>query len=332
KYFHFGTIIPNAFYIKAASSLFYSAYGAQSTISFIRNHILLISIALLSFSLKPLDRANPDRLVSGLLILFNFIFYLRVDTLQDIYNRFLFPTSIFFLYLSLPALTILFNHLVSWQNSRFIRNTVLVIIILFIFHSSSIFNTWFIIRAVLSGEEHFKNSPSLMQKEYRIAMLLKGYQNIKKVKIACGDSGVIPYFTEAIHLDNCGLNDRFIAKERDLKKLTDYYFGHKPDLVTRASNKDLTWVTYGHGNLGNFSRWSKDERWDQYFYIGTIKTSEDIYDLELFLRKDSPEFKELGAYLKANVVDGFYREFPISIGNYEPDKTKNPQWIARDKS
>jgi hypothetical protein len=150
-----------------------------------------------------------------------------------------------------------------------------------------------------------------MNKEYIMAKRLSSYPGIKDVSIALADAGVIPYFTEAEVLDYVGLNDPFIARERDRKKLVDYFFSKRPVVVILSGDNDLNWITYGHGPLGNLTTWISDPRWDGYDYAGTVFT--DAYNLHFYIRKNYAGFKDISTFIKKNVAEKVYK-YPLLTG------------------
>jgi arabinofuranosyltransferase len=325
KYLYFGTILPNPFYIKVSASQLYSPLGINSILEFLTNYRFLIALAGISFFAPANDKTRQGRLFASLFCLFCIVFYVRVDTLMDKGGRFLYPVTIFLMYLATPILLRVFDYLLSetqhwgWKIPLFFGIFILAI------NPSSISQTVTNFEAISQGRESQTQSP-LMLKEYKVALELSKYPNIKKMRIAFGDAGVIPYFSEALSLDDVGLNDRFIATHTDLGQLTDYYFAQQPDLAMLTSNQDIAWTNNGHGHLGNFAKWSKDERWDRYSYAGTIKT-DGSYDIQLFIRNDLDVYEEFKSYLQEQVADGMYDKFPLPIGSYKLDNNAQSAWI-----
>ena len=168
-----------------------------------------------------------------------------------------------------------------------------------------------------------------MQREYQLARALSAFPEIRSTRIAFADSGVIPWFTGALWLDVAGLNDTVIARERDLGVLRDHFFGFAPDLVIHPGQKNFTWVTYGHGPLGDYSEWSSDPRWDDYEYVGTVRTAGDAYDLQLLVRRSSSRAVALSAFLRERVVDGRHEPFPYALGTGEPPPGGLVRWVPR---
>ena len=122
--------------------------------------------------------------------------------------------------------------------------------------------------------------------------------------------------TEAINIDTVGLNDAYIARERDLDALADYVFSRKPTLFFYPANPNFSYVTYGHGPLGDFSAWARHPGFDDYVYVGTVFRVADVgYDLHVLVRRDDPRFEELSRFLRSSVVDTVLRRFPVVLGS-----------------
>lgn len=327
KYVYFGTIIPNPYYVKASSSHLFSPLGLQSVWDFIVNNRLWISMTALSFFITRETGFQSGRRLAELFCLIYLLFYLRVDTLMNVGDRFLYPIIIFLVYCSVPAISRIYSLLLEQKLPALIKIPTILSIIILALNPLSIQQIIGNLRAMRTEDSNqLSQNNSLMQKEYRMALALSKYAGIKQIRIAFGDAGVIPYFSEALSLDDVGLNDRFIAQETDINKLTDYYFKQKSELAILTSNRNQTWTTDGHGRLGNFSQWSNDSRWDEYAYVGTIRIDQ-AYDLQLFLRKDYANFDDFSAFLQQHVTEGHYEIFPLRIGNYRPENGTVPKWI-----
>jgi hypothetical protein len=113
-----------------------------------------------------------------------------------------------------------------------------------------------------------------------------------------------------------GLNDRFIARERDLDRLTAYLFGRKPSLIFQRDRVDGTLITYGHGRLGNHERWAAHPGWDGYRYLGTLTDVEPWrHELHVFMRSDAPDAGALSEFVRRDVVDFVHPRPPIRLGS-----------------
>jgi hypothetical protein len=323
KYLYFGDILPNPFYLKASTAQLYSPLGVSSIGEFITRYSLLIGLALLSF-FTPEGASRPGRWLAALFSLFCLVFYLRVDTLMDKGGRFLYPVAIFLVYLAIPILARVYHTLLLQTQRWSLKVPLLLTAFILVFNPNSVPQALTDFSAIFHNNPGRGQSP-LMLKEYQVALALSQYPRIKTLRIAFGDAGVIPYFSQALSLDDVGLNDRFIATHTDLGELTDYYFAQQPDLAMLTSDQDHAWMNNGHGHLGNFAKWSRDKRWDGYSYVGTLRT-EGYYDIQLFVRNDLENFTEFKTYLQTRVVDGVYTPFPLPIGSYKPDKNTQPVW------
>jgi hypothetical protein len=150
------------------------------------------------------------------------------------------------------------------------------------------------------------------QREYLLAQRLAEYEDASKLTIALGDAGLVPYYTDAIVIDCVGLNDRVISRGRDVRKLVDYAFSRRPTLVLYPMNADFSFITYGHGPLGDLSRWADHPGWQDYAYAGTFKRPD--YDVHLFVRSDYEGFARLVSFLRSRVADVILDPLPFRLG------------------
>ena len=317
KRLYYGSFLPNPFFIKASAGGFIRPEGFWSVLDFLSYHRALVVLMLMSLFVKPAVCLPRARIYAGSIVAVYLLFYLRVDTLMDACGRFLYPLAPILLFLALPAIDKLLDAIARARLPQAVTCALLcaAFILLFYFDPhGAVLST----RKAMLGKSAYPNPESLMQKEYRVAKKLSEYADIQNVRIACGDSGVIAYFTGAKFLDTVGLNDGFIARNRDIDLLTDYFFGEKPTLVFAMANKDHTWIDYGHGPLLKRTDWMRDPRWDDYIYAGTITTSGGMYDIHLMLRKDYEQMEELADFLAARIADRMYDPFPLPIGTYVP--------------
>lgn len=321
KFAYFGELLPNPSYVKMPAQGLFAPRGLASVTTFLSDYHLLVAAAILTLLKHPPQKATIT------IVLFCLVyggFYLRVDTLMDIGGRFLYPLTVFLLYLSLPLLLRACRFLLDVPGSAPLKIPVLLAAVTLILNPAAPAQ---VIQQARAGSAVSSVNPnSLMQKEYQLALTLREYPGIKNIRIAFGDAGVIPYFTEALSLDDVGLNDRFIARETDLNRLVNYYFEKKPDLVILTSEKDQAWTKNGHGPLGNFSKWHDDPRWDKYHYVGTVKV-EQGYDLHLFLHRETPQFDSLYTFLREQAIDGYYNPFPLRLGSYKPERKPTSEWL-----
>lgn len=333
KYYYFGQILPNPFYLKAVGNSFISPDGLQSVLSYINEYSLLLLLAFPGMFLAIVSK-GPERHLNKIIALTGFsfifaycIFFIHIDTLMDIYGRFLYPLVPLLILLTIPFFAKALGFIESISKHKAIVLSVLMVVYLLAFAPADIFKfyerlTW------LSSKHNLQANKFYMVKELHIAKVLARFPHIKDTRIAFADSGVIPYFSGAIWLDVVGLNDSYIAKTRDKNKLVDYFFAWSPDLVIHPGKAGYSWLQDGHGPLGDYLSWSNDPRWDDYEYVGTSKMDDISYDLQYFVKKSSRFRGDLDSFLKTNIVDGWYDPFPLPIGTYNPNGTRST-WRSR---
>ncbi|MHB0937428.1 MAG: hypothetical protein ACYDCO_11135 [Armatimonadota bacterium] len=315
KYLHFGDILPNPYYIKAAASQLVSQLGMETVRIFLGQFAALLIAALVSFRLANGDRGQ--RAMAAIAVALYLLFYLHVEPLMDIFGRFLYPAGILLAFLAMPALVVAFRFLESLRWHALLKSGLACLLVVGAFNWKAPVETYLSLANTEAAARFTLSQNTLMQREAQIGKALGRYPGIDSIRIAFGDAGVIPYYSGALHLDVVGLNDRVIAREKDRQKLVGYFFNQQPDLVLQPADISGPWVDYGHGPLGNYASWANDPRWDRYAYIGSIGTGPP-YNLHMLLRRDLPGFTNFAAFLRSEVADGIFSELPLPLGSYRP--------------
>lgn len=332
KFSHFGSLLPNPYYLKAATTSFFVRRGLESATTFFVANTWPIFFMFLACVVRiglqdDVNRVQGlKRYVGPLVVLFIILFFMRVDTLMDFNGRFLFPLFPIVVYAGVPCWGYILGSALN-THVPFLVRVILTLLFVSLFNSKLLFDVSGKLSALCY--EQVRYDRGLMLQEYRIAKNLAKFKDIRGVRIAFGDAGVIPYFTQAQWLDFSGLNDRFIATHKHLPDLVNYVFEWAPDLIITASNKNLTWVGYGHGGMGNFPAWAQDPRWDEFSYVATTPVEGPIYDLQYFVRKGSRFYTILAPFIREYVAEGWYTQFPIQIGTYTPVAGAAGSWVSR---
>lgn len=316
KMYYYGDILPLPFYVKVLTSNATAAVslikpsGVSGLTYTIASHKWLFLCATGGF-LVLLSKKDNHRwlfVLSGIFLLFN-LYFCTVDILMNIYNRFFFPFLIILFLLIGPLIVWIpaqASHLIAGMKKFIVPGvlatwSVLLAVVLFAYRNE-VLNTAHGIVAVPGKRD-------LMQRELAFARQLSEYPKIKNISIAFSDAGVLAYYTRADFIDLVGLNNNIIAKGNKAEALA-YVFNSKPVLLI-APSLNNQWITFGHGQLGNYNSWIKDPRLDAYSYIATITTT--YYNLELLLWKDYPGFNNLGIYL-SRISDTVYRTNGLTFG------------------
>lgn len=336
KIVYFGDILPNPFYIKASNSTFFSPIGVDTVFGFVHTYNLLASLSLFTliiyykysaFSMQITERSRQIFHFGLFFVLLNLLFFSHTDTLMDIYRRFLYPLIPVMIYINIPILTRIIRF-VTKQTAKFMFLAPLAFLAFVLLVSPlNIFE--FSQRYTLTKRAEVIRYPygALMHIEQKVGRTLAEFPGIKDVKIAFGDSGMIPYYSQALWLDLVGLNDSFIAKNKDIKTLLDYIFKWNPDLLIMGGLKEYKWGK-GHGPLGDIQQWIVDPRFDSYRYVGTC-FSNNAYDLYFFIKEPDTKNQALNTFLKEKVVDGNFEILPMAFGSHRYELKVSPKWISR---
>lgn len=314
KQLYFGSVLPNPAFVKAGAHGLVVASGVQSVMGFLTENWRLACAALVAAVLPVRDEAEGrSRLLAALFVAVYAAFFVRIDTLMDDHFRFMFPVAPFLVELARPGLE---RAHAAWLGLRR-WEAAAVAVLVFAMAVPPREAAAAVLRAArghvdyaagVSTEGH-PHGFHLQQK----ARALAGYPGVADLLIASVDAGVLAFNSGARHLDTVGLNDRVIARERDLARLTAYFFGRRPAIIFQRARRDGTLITYGHGPLGNTAQWAAHPGWDDYVYAGSMDDVDpQRHEMHLFLRKDAPG--DLLAFLRARVVDRVHERPPIALG------------------
>lgn len=316
KQAYFGSLLPNPAFVKAGAHGLVVASGVSSVMGFLTENWRLACAALVAVLLPVRDEAEGrGRLLAALFVAAYAVFFLRIDTLMDDHFRFLFPVAPFLFELARPGVE---RAHAAWLAGR--RAEVAAVAVLVFALAVPPRETMAAILRAARGRVDFAAGVSTEGHPHgyhlqRKARTLAQYPGIGGVLIASVDAGVIAFDSGARHLDTVGLNDRVIARERDLARLTAYFFGQKPTIVFQRARQDGTLITYGHGPLGNTAQWAAHPGWNDYVYAGSIDDVDPSrHEMHLFLRKDAPDAPALLQFLRGRVVDRVHERPPIALG------------------
>jgi hypothetical protein len=220
----------------------------------------------------------------------------------------MYPITPFLIVLGIPAANKLFRWLLEYPRFNFTRMMAVPLAYLFLF--CSIPQIQDNLYSIMTGTSNYRDPGDLMHKEYSLSRRLASFPEIHDVTIAFADAGLISYYTEAHILDVVGLNDKYIAHERDHSRLVDYVFNQQPTIIFFPS-LGKTWLRIGHGPLGDYESWSSDLRWADYRYVGTIQTNG--YDIHMLVRRSYQHFDLLSNFL-GDTADIVYPSLPLKLG------------------
>lgn len=319
KWFYFGGLLPNPAYIKLGQSGFLSESGVVSVREFLSWHWKWIVVAAAASMVPCSTREARVRVIAGAYLVAHTVFFVKVDTLMDIYGRFLFPATPFLFDLARP----LFERLHGmWLSPG--RRPAWAVLAASLFFFVAIPNhdgTLTVVQRAAGGEFNYAPGPSHMETRGHSwhmrakSKALAGFPGIEDITMASVDAGVLAYDSRVRHLDIVGLNDVFIAREQDFEALTGYLFGREPELILQRARTDGTLIGYGHGTLGNTQAWAGHPGWDDYVYAGSVIDVEPWrHEMHVYVRRDAPVAPALLEFLRERVVDHVHSTAPVPLG------------------
>ena len=315
KLSYFGSIWPNPAFVKMNGQGLVRAMGVGSISNFVGLHekvILMAGIGLL-FS-KGRSRAA---LTCSLVVLAYILFYLRVDTLMDTHNRFLYPAFPFLLVIALPALRFFVEGFIGWRQVTPVRLVVGAILFMIVFYP----NPGGALRRVAGGarpdavtDREIHRASTVLR---RLGTELATYGEIASVTIGSTDAGLLPYTSGARHIDMAGLTTRFIAEHKDVQVAADYFFSQKPDLIILRAKIGGALIDYEHGTLGDYPRWAHHPGWNSYRFVAGAHAG-PRFDLYFFLRRDGRHEPALERLIRQRLSDAGISELTTVMGTARP--------------
>jgi arabinofuranosyltransferase len=300
KLWYFGSVIPNPALVKMPGQGLVRPRGLTSIGNFLLGHQKIVLLAGLSL-LLPRGRGRAA-LTASLVVVAYLLFYLRVDTLMDMHQRFLYPAFPFLLVIALPALRVFVDALLDWKQVTPVRLALGLSLFVVVFYA----NPGQALRRVAGGPTNEQVTDREVHQASvvlrRVGTALATYGQISDVTIGSTDAGLLPYFSGARHVDMAGLATRFIAEHRDVTVAANYFFGQQPDLIIVRAKIGGALVDYEHGVLGDYPRWSHNPGWNAYASAGAVHNG-PRHDLYFYLRRDSRHFPALEQLIHDSIAD-----------------------------
>jgi arabinofuranosyltransferase len=264
KYFYFGNLLPNSFYIKV-SEVKAAMPGLQYVRLFATSVITLIIAA--SFS-QPWR--NPSHLISLLWCGALLLFFTFVLPLEGLYDRFLWPA--FTILCALAAVGAL-DLTMRLKRVHF----ALVASLILLAHLCLSFLTPRTQQAFAAHEDTWDRSMD------KISAILTSLPHHDSLLVGYGDAGYVVYRSNVRHLDLFGLNDTRLAHAKSGVERAEVVQKENPDLLllpirTRDTCAELVEDAYGVARSG------------QYVPQGAIEAFP--YTIVFYLNRESPRYGE----------------------------------------
>ncbi|MDP4199428.1 MAG: hypothetical protein Q8922_09870 [Bacteroidota bacterium] len=258
KYFYFGTLLPNSFYVKVGEPAKFLP-GLQYARLFV---VSILPLVVAGFGIR-VWRARPALLATALWAISLPIFYLFVTPLEGLYDRFLWPDFAAFCITGALGISYLSERLqiraLPWG----------IILLQFVVMLRSPRTT----QSLAAHEEIWDASMD------RIVTELRLLPHVDSLMLAYGDAGYVVYKSGIRHLDLVGLNDTRIAHARTREDRAAIVRDQRPDLLllpVQTSDGRSVLVEDGYGTAPDSS----------FQPVGSFVVFP--YRLVLFLNKNTP--------------------------------------------
>jgi arabinofuranosyltransferase len=286
KYYYFGTLLPNAFYIKVIGESTRMFPGLQYVRLFITSAAVLIALSLLIRNWR-----NVALLAAVSWAVFLTAFFVFVLPIEGLYDRFLWPTY--------SILCVM-----GGIGARDLASKVRIKS----FH-------WMAIGVVMANIAVLCLSPRTQQSFAahedvwdanmdHVIRELTAFPHFDSLCMAYGDAGYVVYESGINHLDLFGLNDTRIAHARTVAARRAIVLSERPDIMllpirmTSDSSAELVEDAYGIARSGEFES------------CATIDAFP--YTLALFINRKSPWYLDCRSSIQKQVEErvGYLRSAP----------------------
>ncbi|HWF45058.1 MAG TPA: hypothetical protein VG537_10485 [Candidatus Kapabacteria bacterium] len=214
KYYYFGFLLPNSFYVKVLEPGHTLAPGLQYVRLF-----LISTIALLIASFGIWRRISASTLVIAALWAIGLVtFYIFVRPLEGLYDRFLWPA---FVMLCLMASAGLLDFTERFGNRVFLVCSLLLLAA----------NTFVMIHSPRTEQSLAAHEEVWDANMDHIVSELKLLPHFDSLTLGYGDAGYVVYKSGIRHLDLVGLNDTRIAHAGSLQERANVVLSEHPDVL-----------------------------------------------------------------------------------------------------
>jgi len=224
RFMYYGTLFPLPFYVKTSANIFSGLGKVINFLLFISVHLGIMII--LGFT-KIKTKLIPSILAASSLLMF-FIFPSHIMGYDW---RFLFPTVPFIFIISALGFA-RFQEIIQLLVKRRIQYILCLLLIIVLLSTGLFYDTSHIIKDRKPFYEKTETAHVILGK------YLSGFNSTYNPKLAIGDAGAVPYYSNWYTIDTYGLNDKYIALSR--KHDPNYILSQKPDiLVLISKDKDV---------------------------------------------------------------------------------------------
>ena len=212
KYFYFGALLPNSFYVKVLDTAHSVLPGLQYVRLFVTSVLILISASLGIRSLR-----DSSLFTSLLWVAAITVFYLFVLPLEGLYDRFLWPA---FAVLCMTAAVGIIDVNERWKGGIFYPAFILLAAHILLVSLSPRTN-----QSLAAHEDIWDASMD------KIITQLKSLSHSDSLLVGYGDAGYVVYKTGMQYLDLFGLNDMRIAHAKSREARAAIVKAERPDIL-----------------------------------------------------------------------------------------------------
>jgi hypothetical protein len=284
KFWYFGNLLPNSFYIKVAQIAGGAFLPGRGTMRiFYMGVWYLLPFGLVAIW-KGIKRADVQIAVlwCGLLS----CFYLFSQLIQNDYQRF--TNSIEVLLILLAGIAI-----GSMTKKRWVASVAVIVVIAV----NIIWSLYF-----RGGLGYMQRMDEERNPYSRVAEVFKSIPDHQAITLAWGDAGRLPYYSEMRNIDPVGLNTNEIAHAHSADEVIRFIMKSRPDLIiipivlpkddTIPNDPCRRVLGHGHGLIGSaYPALASAALSHGYIPIATMPQT--IYDLDILADTNSVHYPDI---------------------------------------
>jgi|GEM_PF-1246338 len=290
KYWYFGDLLPNSFYVKVTQAA--RLFAGRGLLRLFYTHLWYLLLPALWAAWKGWNHSTVR--VMALWCLLVSMFYLFAQVLMPVFDRY--TNSVEAMLILLAAISVAS---VKRPMARYVLPAGMALLVLHVVYGLTI----------RSGLGEIQSDTEYEDRYERMASVFRSIPLYDSITLASADAGILPYYSGLRHLDLVGLNTNEIAHARNASEVVRFVARSHPDMIflqldpigTRLPNsvrlstaRDSCrhMIVWGHGLIGPaFPMLVAQPEFGSYRAIATVP--QVVYDLDIFVDTLSPHYHDI---------------------------------------
>ncbi len=274
KWWYFGDLLPNSFYVKVAQSGVF--LPGRGTVRIFYTGVWYLVLPAL-FAIREWKKSAGVKTMIVWCVALS-TFYLFSQLIQPQYDRFMYSIEVMLIMLAAIGLARI--------NMRGVAATVAVVVALLVVAA----RMTLIERGALGYIQDATQEHSCYR---RVAKVFSTIPDREHILLCWSDAGILPYYAGMNHLDPVGLNTNEIAHAASGEQVARYIAQARPDILFIPRDlKTHDIITWGHGLIGHaYPLLLQQPELRTYRAIATIPQT--VYDLDVLVDTTSVHYRDI---------------------------------------